>query len=229
MTTPMPAVPLPNPLPRLQAGVARRSETDYVFDFWTALGWTLLTCGVFGVYVFYRLFWRSVEHNKRRLEVLDAGLTLAWERAVAAGRGEELTPRFQAAGAHLNELRALTGEFRDPVIWTIISLVSSGIGHIVGYVFLDMDLVRHEAAEQAVEQELAVIYAALGAPVAFPAPIVTKQRHSYVGRVIALLASCGLYGLWWLYDLMTEGNDHQRRNWESDDALWSAAGRLAAA
>lgn len=68
---------------------------------------------------------------------------------MTAGRSDELTPRFQAAGTHLQELRRLSGEFRDPVIWTIISAVSSGIGQIVGCVFLDQDLVRLEAAERA--------------------------------------------------------------------------------
>lgn len=227
MTDAPPAVPQPNAVQRLQWAVTRRSETDYLFDFWTALGWTILTCGIYSFYVFYRLFWRSVEHNKRRLEVLDAALALAWERAVATGRGDELTPRFQAAGVHLQELRRLAGEFRDPVIWTIISAVSSGIGQIVGYVFLDQDLVRHEAAEQAAEQELAAIYAALGASVALPPAVAPKARHNYVGRIIALLVTCGLYGLWWLYDLMMQGNDHQRRNWGSDDAFWTAASSLA--
>jgi hypothetical protein len=228
MSYSMPAVPQPNAVQRLQWGVSRRNETDYIFDFWTAFGWTLLTCGLYGFYVFYRLFWRSVEHNKRRIEVLDAATLLAWQRATDLGRADELTPRFQILGGHMNELRGLASEFRDPAIWTLISAVSSGIGQIVGYVFLDMDLVRHEAAEQAAEQELGAICAALGVPVALPAPVAPKQRHNYVGRIVALLASCGLYGLWWLYDLMTEGNEHQRRSWASDDALWVAAGSFGA-
>ncbi|MEO7429361.1 MAG: hypothetical protein ABIY48_08250 [Acidimicrobiales bacterium] len=215
------------PEQRLQWAVTRRSETDYVFDFWTALGWTILTCGIYGLYVFYRLFWRSVEHNKRRLEVLDAARWLAWERTTASGRAEELTPRFQALGVHIAELQQLTTEFRDPVIWTIIAAVSSGIGHVVGYVFLDQDLVRHDRAEQAAEQELAAIFAALEVPVSLPAAGPTKQAHSYVGRIVALLATCGFYGLWWSYDLMVEGNEHQRRSWASDDAFWVAAGALA--
>lgn len=227
MSQPVPAVPQPDAQQRLQWAVRRRDETDYVFDFWTALGWTILTCGIYGFYVFYRLFWRSVEHNRRRLEVLDAMTVLVWQRAVEAERGDELTPRFQALGGHVNEVRRLTTEFRDPAIWTLINIVSGGIGQLVGYVFLDLDLVRHEAAEVAAEHELAAICSALGIALASPDPTPPKQRHNYVGRVIALLATCGLYGLWWLYDLMTEGNAHQRRSWASDDAFWVAAGSIA--
>jgi hypothetical protein len=226
MVDPFPPMPQPSSVQRLQLAVTRRAETDYIFDFWTALGWTILTCGIYGFYVFYRLFWRSVEHNKRRLEVLDAALLVAWERATALGRGEELTTRFQSVGTQLNELRRLTTEFRDPAIWTLIAVVSSGIGQVVGYVFLDQDLVRHDRAEQAAEQELAAIYAELGVPMALPPAGPTKQPHGYIGRVVALVFSCGIYGLWWLYDLMTEGNEHQTRSWASDDALWTAAGAM---
>lgn len=223
----MPPTPQADAAQRLQQAISRRNETDYLFDFWTALGWTILSCGLYSFYIAYRLFWRSVEHNRRRLEVLDAANALAWERASAAGRAEELTPRFQAVAAHLGELRAVSAEFRDPVVWTIIVAVSSGIGQVVGYVLLDMDLVRHEAAERAAEAELAEIYAALGAPLAMPASGPTKARHAYVNRVVALLLTCGLYGLWWLYDVMVEANRNYRQDWEHEDALWVAAGTLA--
>lgn len=227
MSDPFPPVPQQGASQRLQSAVTRRSETDYVFDFWTALGWTILTCGIYGFYVFYRMFWRSVEHNRRRIEVLEAARVLAWERAVAAGRDVELTPRFQALGTHLQELHRLAGEFRDPAIWTLIAVVSSGIGQIVGHIFLDMDLVRHERAESAAEQELAAIYTALGVALELPPSPPPKHQHNYVGRILALVATCGIYTLWWIYDLMVEGNAHQRRNWASEDALWTATAALA--
>jgi hypothetical protein len=226
MSMPIPQLPQPSAAERLQQAVTRRSETDYLFDFWTALGWTVLSCGLYSFYIVYRLFWRSVEHNRRRLEVLDAATALAWERAVAAGRGDELTPRFQSLGLHLGVLRQLTAEFRDPVVWTIICAVSSGLGQIVGYVFLDMDLVRHEAAERAAEVELVQILTALGVPITLPGPPTSKERHNYVGRIVALLLTCGLYGLWWLYDLMVQANDNYRRDWAGEDALWTAGASL---
>lgn len=228
MTVPVPPAPQPDPAQRLQWAVSRRSETDYVFDFWTALGWTILSCGLFSFYVVYQLFRRSVQHNQRRIEVLDAATALAWERAVAEGRAEELTPRFQTVGLHLAELRGVAGEFRDPAIWTLIVVVSSGLGQLVGYVLLDMDLVRHEAAERAAEAELAAIYGALGAPLPLPAAGPPKERHSYVGRIVALVLTCGIYGLWWLYDVMVEANRNFQRDWEAEDALWVAAGSLSA-
>ena len=92
----------------------RRGETDYFFEYWTALGWTILTFGIYGFYVFYQLVRRMRDHNARRLELFDAALAFAWDEAGRRGLQAELTPSFQRAGAHMAVLRHMTTEFRDP-------------------------------------------------------------------------------------------------------------------
>jgi hypothetical protein len=206
----------------VHAAIARRAETDYVFDFWTALGWTILTCGVYSFYVLYRLVWRSVQHNRRRIELLDATTTWAWDKAVADGRDAELTPAFERVAQHLGVLRRVDGEFRDPTIWLLIAIVSGAIGTYIAYVLLDIDLVDHAAAEHAAEAELSSIITTLGMPVA-PSAAPTKGRHSWVGRVLATLATCGVYALWWLYNMMDDANVHYRANWAWEDQLGAVA------
>ncbi len=213
-----------SPAERLRAAVSARLTTDYVFSFWTALGWTLLTCGIFGYYVVYKQFQRSVEHNRRRIEVLDAATTLAWERAQAAGRAEELTPWFQAIGVQIDVLRRQTTEFRDPGIWTVLAVVGGGIAQLVGYVFLDQDLVAHEAAERAAEDQLAALFASLGTPVALPPAPAPKTPHNVTGRVLATLGTCGLYVFWWQYDVMVQGNANYMVDWAREDALLLSLG-----
>ena len=61
---------------RIRAAWQSRAESDYIFSFWTAFGWTLLTCGIFGFYVTYQLMRRSRDHNLRRVELLDAATAL---------------------------------------------------------------------------------------------------------------------------------------------------------
>jgi hypothetical protein len=217
---PPPSTP-PGTASRIHAAVAHRAESDYVFDFWTALGWTLLTCGVYMLYVLYRLVWRSVQHNRRRIELLEATNAWAWDKAVAAGRGDELTPAFQRVSGHLSVLRRIDGEFRDPGLWLLLGIVASGIATYVAYVLLDGDLVDHEAGERAAEAELSGILSVLGAQVQAPPPP-TKQRHNWVGRVLATLGTCGIYGFWWLADMMRELNEHYRGNWWWEDQLVGA-------
>jgi hypothetical protein len=199
-----------------------RSDSDYVFNYWTALGWTVLTFGIYGYYVFYQLFRRMRDHNARRLELLDAAVNLGWEEAERRQLQTELTPSFQRASAHLNVMRKMTGEFRDPLIWLLLSFVASGIVHIIGFIFLDQDLVNHDRAEVGVEYELAVIYGRLGYALPYPDTARVKGPQNYVGRILATIFSFGIYAFWWWYNMMIEPNHHFYTNWSQEDALATA-------
>jgi len=197
----------------------RRHDTDYVFDFWTALGWTILSCGIYGFYVLYQLVRRDRDHNVRRIELLDAATSFAWERASEQGVADEMRPAFERIGMHMSTLRQMTSEFREPAIWVLLAIFANGIANIVAYIFIDGDLVRHDYAEGAIEAELSAIYQRLGVTITPPDPSRLKQKHNYVGRVIATIATCGIYALWWLYNIMVEGNRHFEHNWRWEDDL----------
>lgn len=222
------AMPAPSAADRIRISWQQRPESDYRFDFWTALGWTFLSCGFYGFYVFYQLVRRSRDHNLRRITMLEAATTFAWEKAEANGISGELQPSFNRISAELGVLQRQAGEFRDPLVWTLISLVASGIVHIIVYILLDGDLVTHDRAEGAIEYELSTIYARLGAPVPPPDPARLKTKHEYVGRIVATIATCGIYSLWWLYDMMMEGNAHFEYNWWWEDALVASVQQLGA-
>jgi hypothetical protein len=230
---PVPAPPqYPAPAPagpadRVRVAWQRRNETDYIFSFWTAFGWTLLTCGIYLFYVIYQLVRRSKEHNLRRLELLDAATTFAWEEAQAKGLAEELRPSFDTIGQHMATLRQISTEFRDPAIWTILHIFGT-IVDVILFIFLDGDLVKHDYAEGAIENELSTIYGRLGASVVAPDPGRLKQRHNYVARIVVAIMTCGIYFYWWMYDIMVEGNTHFRHNWTWEDSLAHSTQQLIA-
>jgi hypothetical protein len=207
---------------RIRYAWQRRPETDYIFNFWTALGWTILTFGIFGLYAFYQLVRRMRDHNARRLELLDASVTLGWEEAGRRGLQQELTPSFQRAAAHLAVLRQMTSDFRDPAIWLLLSIVSSGIAQFVAFILLDKDLSKHDQAEVGVEYELSLIFGRLGYQLPGPDLNRVKQPDNYVGRIVASIFSFGIYVLWWTYNQMEEPNKHFRVNWAQEDILVNA-------
>ena len=211
---------------RVRMAWQRRHETDYVFNFWTAFGWTILTCGIYGLYIVYQLIRRDRDHNLRRIELLDSATTFAWERANDRGIAEELRPAFERIATNLATLRQMTTDFREPGIWALLAFFASGIVQVVAFILIDGDLVRHDYAEGAIEAELSAIYQRLDAPIAPPDPSRLKQKHNYVGRVIATLATCGFYALWWEYDVMVEGNRHFEHNWRWEDDLARAVQSL---
>jgi hypothetical protein len=215
-----------SPADRVRAAYQQRANSDYFF---TQPGLNILlsivTCGIFGLFLFYQLMRRDRDHNRRRLEMLDAANTLAWDRAQAEGLAEELRPAFERTAVGLTELRRLSTEFRDPVVWLVIAIFAS-VAQIVAFIFIDQDLERHDRAEGSIESELASIYARLGVQLPEPDPSRVKAKHNYVGRVIATIASCGIYFYWWIYDLQVEGNRHLEQNWPWDDALMAAVDQL---
>jgi hypothetical protein len=169
---------------------------------------------------------RDRDHNARRIELLDAATTFAWERADQRGIAEELRPAFERIATNLATLRQMTTDFREPGIWALLAFFASGIVQVVAFILIDGDLVRHDYAEGAIEAELSAIYQRLDAPIAPPDPSRLKQKHNYVGRVIATLATCGFYALWWEYDVMVEGNRHFEHNWRWEDDLARAVQSL---
>jgi hypothetical protein len=214
--------PPPTPLSaeeRLRSAWERRHESDDIIRFSTAFGWIVLTGGLYSLYVLYQLVRRSREHNRRRLELLEAASDFTWEQARARGLTSELRPQFQRVADRTRNLRALTSEFRDPGLWVGLAFATAGIAQIVAWVHIDRDLVRHDEAERAIERDLAAIYARLGRPISTPDPPHSKGKHRVGGRIIATVASLGIYTIWWMRDVMNDGNAHLRRNWRFDDEL----------
>ena len=222
-----PAVSAAPSVDRIRAAWQRRAESDYIFSFWTAFGWSLLTCGIYGFYVTYQLMRRSRDHNLRRIELLDAATAFAWEQAETRGVNAELQPNFNRISTEMSVLRHKSTEFRDPIVWTLLTLIG-GIVHIIMYIILDGDLVDHDRAEGAIESELSTIYARLGVTVPPPDPARLKEKHQYAMRILVTLVTCGIYAIFWLYDIMVDGNRHFEHNWRSEDGLVAGVQQLAA-
>jgi hypothetical protein len=214
----------------VRAAYDRRAQTDYVFEgpVWNVV-LAVLTCGIFGFYLFYRLMQRDRDHNRRRLDLLEAANAYAWEQATGRGLADELRPAFERVASSLAGLQRLTREFRDPTLWVLIDILSGGISisfpglaQLVGFVLIDQDLDAHDRAEGGAEADLAQIYARLGLGLPAPDPARVKGKQNYGGRVAAAILTCGIYLLWWLHDMQVEGNAHVEANWPFEDALVAA-------
>ncbi|MDQ6853575.1 MAG: DUF4234 domain-containing protein [Actinomycetota bacterium] len=224
---PTPQPPAASPTDRFRNAYAARPQTDYYFEgIGMVIFLTIITCGIFGFYVFYQLMRRMRDHNRRRLEMLEAATEFAWDQASERGIAEELRPNFERIATNVAVMRQMTTDFRDPGIWVVIAILTS-IAYYVGFVFIDQDLVKHDQAEGAIEAELSEIYARLGQTVPAPDPSRMKGQHNYVGRIIATIGSCGVYTYWWFYNLMDEGNRHFQWNWPWEDALAGAIHNMA--
>ena len=208
----------PSPADRIAQAVDARGESDYVFDFWTALGWTVLTLGLYSFYVLYQLMRRSRDHNRRKIALLYAACDFAAQQAEEQGKGDVIRPQLDRVQQDVWQLREMDSDWRDPLLWTVASIIANAIVWSAGAVLLDQDLLRHERYERDAEEFLRRAYAELG--MALPAPHPPwKGPHDYVVRIIVTLLTVGFYGLWWLADLMGEGNDSFRVDYVWEDAI----------
>jgi hypothetical protein len=223
----MPGPPALSAADRVRLASQRRGETDYIFSYWPALGWTILTLGIYGFYVLYQLVRRMRDHNARRLELLDAATTAAWEQAGRQGLQQELTPSFQRVAGQLAVMRQMTGEFREPFIWVALAVVAQGIVQIVAFVLLDQDLIRHEQAESGAGQELSLIYGRLGQHLPAPGLGQVKGPDNYAGRIVAAIFTLGIYLFWWYYNQMDEPNKHFASNWAHEQELVTAVEKFS--
>jgi len=223
----MPGLPAPSAVDRVRMAAQRRGESDYMFNYWSALGWTILTLGIYGFYVLYQLVRRMRDHNARRLELLDAATAAAWEQAGRQGLQQELTPSFQRVAGQLAVLRQMTSEFREPFIWVALAIVAHGIVQIVAFVLLDQDLIKHERAESSAGQELSLIYGRLGQHLPAPDPGQVKGPDNYLGRIVAAIFTLGIYMFWWYYNQMEEPNKHFASNWAHEEELVTAVEKFS--
>jgi len=236
---------------RLHTAYQLRHETDYLAKFWTALGWGILTVGIFYLYMYYELIRRIRDHSARRLELLSAANDYAWEVAGRRGLQEELRPHFERTACDLDALRLLGTKLKDPVIWLLIVIAAfwftsapltpaplsrltlTGVGILWGmivvvivYCGLDDELIKHDLVEGGLESELATIYTWLGQPLPQPDPARIKGKHNYVARIIVSIVTVGIYMNWWTYNVMNEPNRHFKINWVWEDSLAHAVQAL---
>jgi len=224
------SAPVLPPAERVRVAWQERARTDYLFvNPWLNVFLVVITCGIYAFYLFYQLVRRSRDHNRRRLELLDGATTFAWDEAYKRGVADELRPNFERIAVHLQTLRQMTTDFRDPAIWLVISFFASTVAHVVAFVLLDQDLIKHDRAEGAVEAELAAIFARLGQPLPDSNPARVKHEDNYVGRIVATVLTCGFYTLWWWVDQQRDGDAHYAENWPWEDSLAQAVQLLQAA
>ena len=220
-------MPAATPVERFRAAYNGRAQTDYYFEgMGMVIFLTIITCGIFGFYVFYQLMRRMRDHNRRRLDLLESATEIAWQRASGQGVSEELRPNFERIATNMAVLRGLTTEFRDPGIWVLIAVLTS-IAYYVGFYFLDQDLIKHDQAEGAVEAELSAVFARLGQNVPAPDPARQKGKQNYAGRIVASIFSFGVYFFVWLYNMMDDVNKHFLWNWPWEDSLSGAVHAIA--
>ena len=209
-------------VPALQADMNLRTATDWQQNFWPVFFLSLITCGIYGIYVLYKMLDRRQQHFERMINLRQHLIGVLKEKAEAAGRSAELEQDLsQLEGIHMEATaRDRAGE-KSPALWLVLSIV---VGIVVYYVyyFLNDDFRAHESNEQRFMARASEIMATLGMP---DQPILMDTvvpERNFIVYILLTLVTCGIYGIYWMYTVLTDPNRHFQQH-----EVWEA--RLAAA
>ena len=195
-------------LPVLQADMRNRPMTDWQTSFWVALLLSIVTCGIYWIYVLYKLIDRRLQHFERMISFRQHLIEVLKERAAAVGKGEALEQDIsQLEGINLEATARDRAGDKSPVLWLVLSIV---VGVIVYYVyyFLNDDFRAHEANEVSFMAKASEIMAQLEIPQQPIVPAMVVPERKFITYLILTIITCGIYGIYWIYTIIIDPNNH---------------------
>jgi len=194
----------------IEANVASREEKDKRLNFWLALFLGIITCGLYSIYVLYCLIRRNEQHLDRSYKLFEDTRNLLKEGADAKGFPvKDEVVRIEIA------IRDRI-EKKEAVLWIVLTLFVPFAGLYV-YYFLNKDLRLHEKQEKAFFDALNQAFGKLQKPLVVYEPK-TPDRNFWLYLVLTLV-TCGLFGLYWYYVLIEDGNRHFDEHARAEDVL----------
>ena len=190
---------------QLEYNVAARAQTDYITDPGMAILLSVVTCGIYGMYIIYKLVQRRDEHLRRMAAVADAAM--AQLRAKAQGREEVIAPEL----AQLEQVRmrmAVMAAERGAAIWLIISIFASIIGYVILYYLLMQDYAEHDTVEAQFFTLMSSALAKLGLADQAGQAVPSVPKREFVTFLLLTLVTCGIYGMYWMYVMVKDFNEH---------------------
>jgi len=188
----------------LEYQVGARASTDFITDPGMAILLSIVTCGIYGLYIVYKLVQRRDEHFRRMAGVADAAVAAL--RAKAQGREEHIAPEL----AQLEQVRAQMATMateRGAAIWLLICMFT-GIGSLILYYLLMQDYVQHDLLEAQFFTLMSGALAKLGLAAEAGQAVPSVPQRDYVTFLILTLVTCGIYGIYWMYVMIKDFNDH---------------------
>ncbi len=198
--------------------VGQRVTTDFVTDPGTAILLSLITCGIYGIYIIYKLVQRRDEHFKRMAAVVDASVQQL--RARAAGREELIQQELSQLEWIRGQMLTMSSE-RGAAIWLLICIFT-GIGAYILYYLLMQDYAQHDTLEAQYFTVMSSALAKLGLAGSEAQAFRSVPDREFVTFLLLTLVTCGIYGLYWMYVMIKDLNDHFAAQYPWEDFIASS-------
>jgi len=190
---------------QLEYWVAERARTDWITDPGMAILLSIITCGIYGWYIIFKLVQRRDEHFKRMAGVAESAI--AQLRAKAQGREDAVAAELSQLEQVRLQMNTMSAE-RGAAIWLLIAIFTFGIGYMILYYLLMQDYVQHDAVEAQFFTLMSSALNKLGLSEQAGQAARTVPDREYVTFLVLTLVTCGIYGIYWMYVMIKDFNDH---------------------
>jgi hypothetical protein len=188
----------------LQYNVAARVSTDFITDPGMAILLSIVTCGIYGFYIIYKLVQRRDEHFRRMSAVADA--SIAQLKVKAQGREDAIAAELTQLEQIRMRMATMAAE-RGAAIWLLICIFT-GVGSLILYYLLMQDYVEHDEVESQFFTLMSGALAKLGLSGQAGQAVPSVPRREYVTFLILTIVTCGIYGIYWMYVMIKDFNEH---------------------
>lgn len=204
--------------------IQERVNSDWTTDAGMAVLLSLVTCGIYGLYVFYKLMERRDMHLARVANMVNTSVPLLEEKAAGGGKTE-------AIGQELAQLEMVQRQMyeqsreRGAVLWLILAIVT-GVAAFIGFYFIMDDLAKHDQLEAQYFTLMSQALAKLGLSSQASQAAPNMPDRNFALYLVLSLVTCGIFYFYWLYVLVDDGNSHVEAQVQWEDFIYSS---LAAA
>jgi len=174
-------------------------------------------------YLEYMLITRRNNHFKRQSRFYDD--LIAYMKSLSSKKGVDAEVGLSSLERTVSEMKADETE-KNAVLWVILHAAVQFIPLLYVLYFLGRDFRLHERREDGLIEDSNKILESLGVSVGVRRLNPIPER-SFVLYLILTMLTFGLFGIYWLYILITDPNNHFKHHIQYEDELMSKISTLA--
>ncbi len=200
--------------------IQERVNSDWTTEAGIAILLTVVTCGIYGWYIFYKLMERRDMHLARIANMVNTSVALLNEKAAASGKTELIGQEVAQLAMIQREMFDQSRE-RGAALWLVLAIFT-GIALWIGYYFLMDDFTKHDQleAQYFTLMSSALAKMELSTQASQAAPSIPERN--FVAYLILSIVTCGIYSLYWMYVLIDDVNRHVEAQIQWEDFIYSA-------
>ena len=175
----------------------------------------LAIVSIVSIVLIYKLVDRRNTHFKRQMFLMEDTIKLI--RKIAEQKKTDVETELSLCERTLREAKTEETE-KNAVLWAILSAIIF-IATWYVYYFLMKDFYKHERREDGFWEDASKVLGKLGISFTPPRRVNPLPNRSFVLYLILSIITLGIFGIYWLYVLIKDPNEHFKYHSSVDEEL----------